>query len=64
VTDSLAGVTDAAEQLLRIENAVGELLRLTASTRVHEALVTATGVENLTDAAPKTVADVEAACKR
>jgi len=29
-----------------------------------DVLVTATGVENLTDAAPKTVADVEAACKR
>src|SRR3954466_14893959 len=44
MTDNLARVTDAAEQLLRIENAVGELLRLTASPRVHEALVTATGV--------------------
>jgi DNA-binding MarR family transcriptional regulator len=31
-------------QLHRIENAVGELLRLTASPRVHEALVSATGV--------------------
>jgi DNA-binding MarR family transcriptional regulator len=31
-------------ELLRIEHAVGELLRLTASPRVHEALVTATGV--------------------
>ena len=31
-------------ELLRIENAVGELLRLTASPRVHEALVSATGV--------------------
>ncbi len=29
-----------------------------------DVLVTATGVENLTDAAPKTVVDVEAACKR
>jgi DNA-binding MarR family transcriptional regulator len=31
-------------ELLRIERAVGELLRLTASPRVHDALVTATGV--------------------
>ncbi|MFL6239440.1 MAG: MarR family winged helix-turn-helix transcriptional regulator [Actinomycetes bacterium] len=31
-------------QLVRIENAVGELLRLTASSRVHEALVSATGI--------------------
>jgi DNA-binding MarR family transcriptional regulator len=30
--------------LRRIESAVGELLRLTASPRVHDALVTATGV--------------------
>jgi len=29
-----------------------------------DVLVTATGTENLTSAAPKTVADVEAACKR
>jgi DNA-binding MarR family transcriptional regulator len=36
-------VTDNGE-LLRIESAVGELLRLTASPRVHEALVTATGI--------------------
>jgi hypothetical protein len=27
-------------------------------------LVTATGIDNLTAAAPKTVADVEAACRR
>jgi DNA-binding MarR family transcriptional regulator len=32
------------EQLKRIEAAVGELLRLTASPRVHDALVTATGI--------------------
>jgi DNA-binding MarR family transcriptional regulator len=38
-------VTAGADgQLHRIENAVGELLRLTASPRVHDALVTATGV--------------------
>jgi DNA-binding MarR family transcriptional regulator len=36
-------VTDDGE-LLRIERAVGELLRLTASPRVHDALVNATGV--------------------
>jgi Xaa-Pro aminopeptidase len=29
-----------------------------------DVLVTATGIENLTEAAPKTVADVEAACRR
>jgi len=29
-----------------------------------DVLVTATGTENLTAAAPKSVADVEAACKR
>lgn len=31
-------------ELLRIESAVGELLRLTASPRVHDALVNATGI--------------------
>ena len=36
-------MTDNGE-LRRIEHAVGELLRLTASPRVHEALVSATGV--------------------
>ena len=36
-------MTDDGE-LLRIERAVGELLRLTASPRVHDALVNATGV--------------------
>jgi DNA-binding MarR family transcriptional regulator len=44
LTANLTGVPEATEQLQRIENAVGELLRLTASPRVHEALVTATGV--------------------
>ena len=29
-----------------------------------DVLVTAAGIENLTAAAPKTVADVEAACRR
>jgi DNA-binding MarR family transcriptional regulator len=37
-------VTDATGELLRIEQAVGELLRLTASPRVHDALVNATGI--------------------
>jgi DNA-binding MarR family transcriptional regulator len=37
-------VTDANGELLRIEQAVGELLRLTASPRVHDALVNATGI--------------------
>lgn len=37
-------MTDATGELLRIEQAVGELLRLTASPRVHDALVNATGI--------------------